>query len=230
MSLLGSVTKVASAVGSAAALADTLFQNQIVIRDKNNTDNQVVLNVTDSEDLTLTVEITEKPVANLGGAIDYISRTSTPLVLTGQISNRSLDLGKDPAEFLAQQAGKFAPEIVGAVNAGVSLASNFFDLGADEIDKKLQTLNKWQNNATFVEIVGLRLDMAKINNLESFNFLIQEIKGVSDLQNGDNVGITIVFKNLLGIQNPTAGTKKGSKLQELGLAALNLATGRSSPF
>ncbi len=223
MALLGSVNKVSGLIGTGIALVDTLFQNQVTLQPENDSDDAVVLNVVESEDMKLKVRLTEKPVANRGAALDYISRLSTPLILTGQISNRSLDLGEDPAEFLTQNVLSLVPGIGNALNAAASLASNFFDLGKDEIDRKLATLHKWMLNGTILEVINARLDARKFTPLpETFTYLIEEINPVSSLSNGDNVGLKLILKNFLNIQEPTEGTLKGSKLTDTITGALNL--------
>ena len=223
MALFGAINKVSGLVGTSIGLVDTLFQKQVSIQNKDDKDDVVVLNVTESETMTLSVNITEKPVADLGAASDYTSRTSTPFELTGQISNRTLDLGDDPAEFLTQHVASIVPGVFNAFNAAASLAGNFFDLGKDEIDKKISTLMKWQLNATVVKVLGARLDATKFTPLpETFNYLIQEITPVASTESGDNVNFTIRLKNLLNIQEPTVGTKKGSKLTDTIAGALNI--------
>lgn len=223
MALLGAINKVSGLVGTSLKLADTLFQKQVSIQNATDKDDVIVLNVIESETLTLSVVITDKPVADLGSASDYISRVSPPYELTGQISNRNLDLGDDPAEFLTQHVASLVPDVFNAINSAASLAGNFFDLGQDEIDRKLKTLQKWMLNGIAVTVLGARLDAAKLTPLnETFNFLIQDIIPVSNLDNGDNVGFTLRLKNLLNIQEPVSGTKKGSKLTDTITGALNL--------
>lgn len=223
MALLGSVNKVAGLLGTGLSILDTLFQKQVKILPVDKSDDAVVLNVVEQEDMILRVNITSQPVANSGAASDYISREATPLTLTGQISNRSLDLAQDPAEFLTQNVLGLVPGVGNALNAAASLASNFFDLGKDEIDRKIALLFKWQLNATLVKVDRPRLDGQKFTPLsETFNYLIQEINPISSLEHGDNVGFTIKLLQFLNIQESTEGNKKGSKLTNLITGALNL--------
>lgn len=234
MALLGAISKVSSSIGQGLQLIDSLFQNQITISAASGDDDTIFLNVVESSQLDFVVKITEKPVADLGAASDYISRQSTPLVLSGQISNRSLNLGADPVEFLLQHAASFVPEIGSVLNAAAgvagtvaSFAGDFFDLGRDEIDKKLSTLVKWQLNAEVVEVLGLRLDAAKITPLpESFNFLIESINSTHSKETGDNVDINITFKNLLNIQKVQIGNRRGGRFTDVLAGALNV----SNPF
>ena len=223
MALLGSINKISGLIGTGLTVIDSLFQKQVTIRNVDDEDDTVVLNVTDSEQLEFLVNITEKPVANLGAATDYVSRTATPLTLTGQISNRTLDLGQDPFEYLIEHAAGIIPGIANVLNVGVSLASEFFDLGRDEIDRKMSTLLKWQLNAVVVEILGLRLDANKITPLpETFNFLIEQFTPLTNLDAGDNVEFTLVLKNFLHIQEPVSSVKRGSSLTDKITGALNV--------
>jgi hypothetical protein len=102
----------------------------------------VYLNVTEAENLNLVVNITEHPVADLGGIVDYVSRTSIPLTLSGVITNRNLDLRRDPVGAVLSRAAAFAPAVFNAVDSAASVAGKFFDLGADEKIRKLQVLSK----------------------------------------------------------------------------------------
>jgi hypothetical protein len=223
MALLGSINKVSGLIGTGIAIVDSLFQKQVIITPAESEDDNIVINVVENEDIRLSVDITEKPVADKGATTDYISRKSTPLVLTGQISNRSLDLGSDPVEFLTQNALSLVPGVGNALNAAASLASNFFDLGRDEIDRKIASLYKWQLEGTVVEVINARLDVRKWTPIaETFNYLIEEIAPASNLSNGDNIGISITLKHFLNIQEPTTGTQKGSKLTNAIAGALNL--------
>ena len=223
MALLGSINKVSGLIGTGLAIVDSLFQKQVTITPFETEDDSIVINVVENEDIKLRVNISEKPVADKGATTDYISRVATPLILTGQISNRSLDLGSDPVEFLTQNALSLVPGVGNALNAAASLASNFFDLGRDEIDRKIAALYKWQLEGVVVEVINARLDARKWTPLaETFNYLITEIAPVSNLTNGDNVGLSITLQQFLNIQEPTTGNLKGSKLTDAITGALNL--------
>jgi len=230
MALLGAISKISSNIGQGLQLIDSLFQDQITISAASGEDDTIFLNVVESTNLNFAVAISEKPVADLGASSDYISRQSTPLVLTGQISNRSLNLGADPVEFLVQHAASLVPgagAVLGAA-AGLagtinSLAGDFFDLGRDEIDKKISTLLKWELNAEVVEVLGLRLDATKLTPLpESFNYLIESIDLTHSKESGDNVNLTITLKNLLNIQRPRTGSRKGGRFTDILAGALNV--------
>ena len=161
MALLGAINNVGREIGDSIGTITSLFQSQVIIQDINKRDD-VLLNVTEEENYTMEAEITEKPVADLGSATDYIDRKSNVLTLTGVISNRTINLGADPVEAVVQRAaGLFAPGLVTALNAAASAASLFFDLGKDEIDNKLNKLNEWRMNAIPVRVVGARLDPQK---------------------------------------------------------------------
>ena len=239
MALLSTIADLS--FGDVLQLADGLFQNTVRIRPSNRNliqnlaalgrqvnpfreeDQIVFLSVTEVEELTYRTAITEKPVADLGGAFDYISRESTPLNLTTIFSNRSFDIRSDPVEFLTGLAGSFAPEVANVIDQQASFASNFFDLGADEIDKKIRTLRFWQLNAIPVEVLGAKLDAS--NHLtagDSFNYLIEEISLVYDESFGDNVGANITLKNLLNIQGQQS-QRQGGRLGEVINTVLTLA-------
>lgn len=238
MALLGAINTASSQIGEGLALTDALFQKQITIRSAEtgvsrfgtvfNPDDIVLLNVVNEQELDFVVEISEKPVADLGGAVDYISRTSTPLSLTGIISNRNVDLLQDPTEFIVQHAGSFLPELFNVLNQSSSIAGQFFDLGQDEIDKKITTLLRWELDAVPVEILGLRLDAKKFSSIsKQFTFFIERITVNVDKETGDNVGISLVFKNLLNVAESAVGIIKGAKLSEVSVGTL---PDESNPF
>jgi len=186
-------------------------------------DKEIFLNVVENEDLEYTVDITEKPIADLGAAGDYVSRTSTSLVLTSVISNRSFNLLSDPYEALGDIARSFAPGVAAGIDAGVGLASEFIDLGGDEMDAKIRNLRSWQVNAEVVEVLGARLDATKhISKNETFTYLIEKIALSYSTDFGDGIGLTLTLKNLLHISEDNEGIKKGGKLGE------KKSTGRSS--
>lgn len=236
-------TSASLSFGDALQLANGLFQQQVRIRPLSlenqsfrnrvsqnfnldpfrQQDNIVFLNVTENEELTYRVVLSEKPVADIGAAIDYISRESTPLVLTSILSVRNFDVRSDPAEFLGQIVGSFSPVVSNVINETASFASNFFDLGADEIDKKISALRFWQLNAVVVEILGVRLDARRhLTTGDTFNYLIEEISLTYDESFGDNIGLTLSCKNLLNIQDEQT-TKRGSKIGEIIQGSLSLA-------
>ena len=231
VALLGAVQKAASQtgpgisnqIGGALNIIGSFFQNHLSIRDVDGVDDAVVFNTVDSETLNFLVQVTEKPVADKGSAVDYVSRVATPYVLTGVLSNRTVDLAEDPAEFITQHIASLVPDVAAVVNVAASVAGKFFDLGLDEIDRKIRTLHKWQLNATVVEVLGGRLDAQKLTPLdELLTFLIIGIEPTNDLTTGDNVGFTLTLKNFLNIQDPVGGILKGSKITDTITGALNL--------
>lgn len=209
MALLGQIAAGAGAVGSVLDVVGQLTQKQISIQDVAGED-VVYLNVTDSEGLDLSVNITEHPVADIGGVADYVSRNSHALTLACVISNRNLDLRRDPIGAALSRAAALAPAVFAAVNTAASVAGNFFDLGADEMTRKLQTLYGWEKGAKLVKVLGLRLDLQKISKQEADVFyLIQNIAPTTDASLGDAIGLTITLKNMLFIDGPKFGGLQG---------------------
>lgn len=238
MALLGAINTASSQIGEGLSLVDSLFQQQVTIRSVEEsvskfgtafkTDDIVLLNVVNNQELDFVVEISEKPVADLGGAVDYISRTSTPLILDAIISNRNVDLLQDPTEFILQHAGAFIPELLNVLNQSNSIMGRFFDLGQDEIDKKIATLVQWQNDVIPVEVLGLRLDAQKLTALKGqFTFFIERITVTVSKETGDNVGAVIQLKNLLNVTDVGIETIKGARLSE---AASGILPNASNPF
>lgn len=224
MALIGSINKVSKEIGDVIDIADSLFQKQVILEsiDTEDTDT-VVLVVTESQNLDMSVEITEKPVADAGAASDYISRLSVPLELKAVLSNRNLDLAGDPFEAITQRVAGVFPGVFSVINSVASIAGDFFDLGKDEIDRSLATLRRWQVNATLIRVKGLRLDLAKYSPLqESVNYLIQSIPATFSKESGDNVDITLTLKEFLNIQAPLTGSKNGSKLTDIITGALDV--------
>lgn len=231
--------------GDALQLADGLFQKQVRIQPSisdttvrnivsqpvtpdtfRQIDNTVFLNVTETEELNYKVAISEKPVADLGAVVDYVSRESTPLVLTSVLSIRNFDIRSDPVEFLTEVAGNFSTDLSNVLDESQSAASSLFDLGADEIDKKISVLRIWQLNATIVQVLGGRLDARRhLTFGDSFNYLIEELSLSYDESFGDNIGLTLTLKNLLNIQ-PEQGIRRGGRLGETIQGALAV----SNPF
>lgn len=185
-------------------------------------ENEVFFNVVQDETLTYKVTISEKPVGDLGATIDYISRESTPLVLTTIISNRAFNVLDDPLGALENIASSIAPVSSNLINQGASIASKFFDLGSDAIDKKIQLLRQWQTTGEIVQVLGARLDVYKhVSTSETFNFLIEEIALSYSKTFGDSVGLTITLKNVLGLEDITASVGRGAKLKEAVSGALS---------
>ncbi|MCH7928815.1 MAG: hypothetical protein IID03_12680 [Candidatus Dadabacteria bacterium] len=187
-------------------------------------DSEIFLNITEVEELTYKVVITEKPVGDIGAASDYISRESTPLILTSLISNRSFNVLNDPVQALTDIANSFAPAVAAGIETGKSIAGKFIDLGADEIDLKIRNLRAWQLKGEIVQVLGVRLDpFNHMTKNDTFNFLIEEIALTYDKSFGDSVGLTITMKNLLNLDDGVVNkdkepTKRGGKLGEsLGL-------------
>jgi hypothetical protein len=224
MAFLGQLAKGAGSFGDALNLADSLFQNQVSIQDKDEKD-QIYLNVTESVMLTLQTIINEQPVADQGGVVDYVSRTSTPLVITGILSNRNLDLRRDPLGIVASHAAAYAPAVFGAIKAAVSVGSKFFDLGKDEIDKKITTLAKWQNDVVLVKVKGAKIDLKKYSDSgDEVYYLIDNISVSTSVENGDAVAVSISLKNLLALGESDGGAVQGSSLLgKLGGALKSLA-------
>lgn len=209
MSLFGQIAAGAGAVGEAVNLAGSLLQSQVSIVDVDGEDT-VYLNATDTEDLDLAVNITEHPVADIGGVADYVSRNSHPLILSGIITNRNFDLRRDPVGAILSRAAAFAPAVFGAINAVAGVAGKFFDLGTDEKTRKMQVLYGWMTSAKLVKVRGLNLDLQKISKSEADIFyLIQDIHPVSNPDAGDGIALQIVLKNMLFIDGPSSGGLQG---------------------
>jgi hypothetical protein len=200
VSLFGSVSAGAASLGSALQLADQLFQKQVSIKEPISGDT-VYINAVDQEDYEMSVSITDFPITDQGTALDYISRNNNPMSLTGFISNRNLDLKTDPVNAIASHAAGFAPAIAGAVSAGLGLASSLgLDLGKDEIDKKLELLNKWMNAGLFVEVLGMKINAKKFSSEgDGFKYLIENVHPVSNGDTGDGAGVQITFKHILPV-------------------------------
>lgn len=238
MSVLAQVDKAASLAGSAFKVADTLFQNQVAIEEAEGTisPESVIINATIQETLDLSVDITDKPIAPItsgtsgGSAIDYINRRPVTLVLTGVLSNRSLDLITDPVGTLTQAAGSLAPGVFSAIQQGADLAAKFFDLGRDEIDKKLQLLYKWQVSGIEVFVTGVRLDINQLSSDREFVYVIKSITPQSGLDTGDGVGVTITLESLLGSSRQKSVLQKGNSIVDTAAAGLQFAAGKVNPF
>jgi len=232
MALFGAVQKAASQtgpgisnqIGGSLQLISSFFQNHLSIRDIEGRDDAIVFNTVDSEALNMVVQVSEKPVADAGAAVDYVSRISSAYTLTGIISNRTVDLAEDPAEFVTQHIASLVPDVAGVVNTVASAAGKFFDLGLDEIDRKFRTLRKWQLNATIVDILGdPRLDLKNFTPIdETISYLITSLSPVNDLSTGDTVGFTISLQEFLNLQESKGGIALGGKLTNTITGALNL--------
>lgn len=229
MAVIGQIAASAGSVGQAIQLADSLFQAQVTIKeasaskvsDLNPFGDTVYLNTTESEDLDIVMDISEHPVGDAGAIADYASNTSTPFILTGVISNRNLDMKADPVGAIASRASAFAPNAFAAVKAGVSAASKFFDLGEDEITRKIRLLNKWATNATPVKITGAKFSLSKIVDAD-VTFMIKNIKALSNAELGDAAGFQLTFVNLLTLGEQSGGPSTGIKLlKRVASVALN---------
>jgi hypothetical protein len=178
-------------------------------------DQEIFLNITEDESLTYKVTIAEKPVGNIGGVKDYINRESAPLQLTSVISNRSLNVLNDPQQALQDIANSLAPEVAAGLEQTRSFASNFVDLGGDEMDLKIKSLRKWQLDGDIVEVLGVKLDAFNhIQKNQTFNYLIEEIALSYNQSFGDNIGLTLTLKNLLIRIEDGNRAKRGGKLGE----------------
>jgi len=226
MALLGQVGQVASVFGDALAFASSFTQRQVSISEKPPIpglnfsvpvvgQNTVILEVTETEDMTLSVGITDKPVADIGAAVDYIARRPPKFTISGIISNTNLDVLADPLGFALSRAGAAAPEIASAINQAVDVGGQFFDLGGDDIDNKIKQLYEWQINAIYVHHFGVRLQINHwLQDTDLINWLIEEINPRHDLDTGDGVGIQIVFKGMIGYSTGNA-RGQGGILQEI---------------
>lgn len=212
MALFGQIAAGAGAVGSALSIVDQLIQSQVSVTDIEGRD-VVYLNVTESEQLDLSVDVTEHPVADLGGVVDYVSRRSVPLTIAAVITNRNYDLRRDPVGALLSRAAAFAPQVFAAVNTAASVAGKFFDLGTDENTRKLQVLHKWQRFQTLLKVNGLKVDYQKIaNNKQDVYYILQNVTPVSDPSyGGDGLGLQLTFKNMLYINGQQGGGLQGLK-------------------
>jgi len=224
MALLGQIGQISSVVGESLSLVNTLTQRQVSITEKPAIPgttisipvigkNVVILEVVEVEDMTLSVNITDKPVADLGSAIDYISRNPPEFSIDGVISNRNMNVLSDPIGFALQQAGAAFPEVASAINEAAELGSKFFDLGGDEMDNKIKQLYSWKVNATYVRPLGIRLDINKwIQDIDSINWLVKDVNLNHSLDTGDGLGFSIKFYGMLGI-NTSLPVGIGSFLQ-----------------
>jgi len=226
MALVSAVQSITD-VNDALLFAESIIQNVVRIRRLSAgtappfsitnpfavSDSEIFLNVTEAENLTYSVDISEKPVGDIGAASDYISRNSTPLVLTSIISNRSNNVLNDPVQALEDIAASLSPSVASGVQTGLGLASKFIDLGADEMDLKIKNLRSWQVKAETVQVIGVRLDAFNhIGKNETFNYLIEEIALTYDKSFGDNIGLSVTLKNLLNLDEEKGRTKRGGKL------------------
>lgn len=239
MAVLGQVGQAATLVGDALAFANSFKQPQISITEKPAIPgtkiaipvigkNTVILEVVETEDMTMGVNITDKPVADLGAAIDYISRKPPEFTLHGLISNRNLDVLADPVGFALSKAGAAAPQVSAAINQAAKLGGQFVDLGGDAIDNKIKQFYLWMNNAIFVRPVGCRLQINNwIQDTDLINWLIKDVRLNHSLDTGDGVGVDLDFYGMLSI-NITKAVTFGSQLQKLGQAVRSL--GGLNPF
>lgn len=199
-------------IGATLSMLNSLFQKQISITDEKGEDT-VYINVAESENLKIDMNITEHPVADSGAAVDYVAGTSTPFVIQGIISNRNLDMRRDPLGALAGRAAAYAPGAFAAVKAGVSLASKFVDLGEDEITRKLRILNQWARNATLVRVLGAKIDYQKISGSNStIYFLVNNIEASTGPQSGDGIEYNITLRQFVTVGGSEATGGQGSRL------------------
>jgi len=207
MALFGQIA--ANNLGDALSIADQVLQNQVSIEDVDGND-IVYLNVTESETLDMSVQITEHPIEDSGSVADYVSRSSIPMTLTGVLSNRNFDLRRDPLGAILSRAAALAPAVVSTINTGISVASNFFDLGADEQTRKLQVLFDWQSSGKLVKVRGVKVDLGKISKIEGDLFwLIEGMQVMSEAGYGDGIGIQLTLKHLFVIEEPFTGGLQG---------------------
>ncbi|MCK5019045.1 MAG: hypothetical protein KAS32_18435 [Candidatus Peribacteraceae bacterium] len=226
MAILGQVSQASSIFNDAANFAKSFTQPQVSISEKppipglrfpkpSTSNNTVIFEVVETEDMTLATEITRKPVADLGAAIDYISRNPPEFSMTGIISNRNLNILSDPIGFALSKAGAAFPQIASAINTAVGVANTFVDLGGDEIDNKIKQLYQWQVNGVFINPLGLRLDINNwIQDTDKINWLIESINPRSDLDAGDGVAFDIGFVGMIGVSDEKSASF-GSFLQDL---------------
>lgn len=211
MALISQLSASIGGVGDALKAVDGLFQKQISIRAADNTGNAVFLSTTESEDFDFAVDISEHPIADSGGAVDYVSGTTTPYALNGILSNRNLDMRQNPLGAITSRASAFAPAAFAAIGAGVSAASKFFDLGDDQITVAARQLIKWCNDATPVIVSDSRIDIRKIVDQDQV-YLIKNSKFLTSEDLGDCVGVSIQLVNFFVLGSASQGTQTGSKI------------------
>ncbi len=213
MAFIGAITSGISGPGDVLTLVDALFQKQVSIYDPVS-DKSVYLNATEAQDVESGVTITDKPITDLGSAVDYISRNPEPMTLTGFISNRDVDLRRNPAGVVAGYASAFLPGAASAAAAAGSLAGKFVDLGKDEMDKKLETLHDWKNRGVFLDVLNAKINPKRFTKEgQAYRFLIENIRVTSTVDTGDGMGVQIVFKHIIVVR-PTAVTGQGSFLKD----------------
>lgn len=226
MALLGQIGQISSVLGNALSFANSFTQPQVSITEKPPIPgfkfsvpvvgkNTVIVEVTETEDMTLGVNITDKPVADLGASIDYISRRPPEFTIRGVLSNRNLNVASDPVGFAMQQAAGAAPQVTSAINQAATLGGKFIDLGGDEIDNKIKQFHIWMNNAVFVYPLGVRLNINNwIQDSDLINWLIKDVRVSHSLETGDGVGIELDFYGLIGISDNRL-TSHGGILQDV---------------
>jgi len=239
MAVLGQIGQVSSVLGDALKLANSFTQRQVSITEKPPIPglkfsipvigkNTVILEVVDTEDMTMSVNITDKPVADLGAATDYISRNPPIFTIRGIMSLRNLNVLSDPVGFALSKAASAAPEVASAINEAAKLGGQFFDLGGDEIDNKIKQLHIWMNSGIYVYPLGVRLNINNwIQDQDQINWLIQDISPNHSLDTGDGLGYDLKFKGIIGI-NPAASTTHGGILQQIKQVTTSL--GGLNPF
>ena len=233
MAVLSQVDQAGALAGNVFSTLKTLFPDTVSIEEKGSVFSQsVLINVTTSENMTLELDITDKPIAPVttgttgGAGLDYAARRPVPLTITGVITNMSLSLIDDPVGTLTQAAGSLAPGVANALKG----AGKLLDLGSDEIDKKLQSLYRWMNSVTPVIASGVRLDLNRIGTDREFTYIIKSIQLTSDLDNGDGVGVVLILESLLGQSAQKSIFSRGGSIADKAANGLSIATGKVNPF
>lgn len=210
MSLFGAIAKASKDLQRALDFADNVFQNQVVIETQKG-DDLIYFTVVESEDLEIVVEPTEQPIERYGGGLDYLNRTSTPLVLSGIISPRNLDLRALGFEtFFLGTAAKYAPAAIARLRQLQRVTNKFFDFGADEVTAILAKLLLWQNDGVLVKVRNLRADLKKLTkSVDDVLWLIERVKITSDVDVGDGLAVELTLKNLIIVDAPKRGGLSG---------------------
>jgi len=240
MALIGQIGQISSVLGDALSFASSFKQPQVSITEKPPVPglkisvpvigkNTVILEVVETEDMTMGVNITDKPVGDVGSGLDYISRNPPIFTIHGLISNRNLDVLSDPLGFALSRAGAAVPQVASTINQAAQLGGQFVDLGGDAIDNKIKQLVTWMLEGTFVYPVNVRLNINNwIQDTDLINWIIRDVNPNHSLDTGDGVGFDIIFKGLVSQPADITSNKHGGILQKVNSVTKSL--GGLNPF
>jgi len=198
MALTDQINAYLGTAGLGAMAASTLLQKQVVFQNADNLTDQVVLEVTKTQDVEIGIDISKKPVADYGAMLDYVSRRPVIQTFTAVISNINMDIRSLSMQTILQGAGALDPTIGSAINAGQNFLSALgVDFGMSEIEKKIQKLWGWMITPQPIKLKGSMINVDKINpnkaNFFNFVFLISDIKpsNLEATKGAFNIDITV---------------------------------------